>query len=157
MHHYASTSYWTSFCRTVFGHREPQSDPLIPFHQDHKLHMLRSLWGAAQMGHFWGPQSPYIWVHFWRNVRRIGSYILSSSLLLGSKQRISSDFGNQRYIIGVIDTGCICGVMRLPPEDYCFSWLGMGDDKILGGGPYRWVSTGINSLDMRLVWSFRLP
>ena len=49
------------------------------------LPMLRSLWCAAQMGHFWGPQSPYIWVHFWRNVLRIGSYILSLSLQLGSK------------------------------------------------------------------------
>ena len=54
------------------------------------VHMLRSLWCAAQMGHFWGPQSPYIWVHFWRNVLRIGSYILSSSLQLGSKQCISA-------------------------------------------------------------------
>ena len=34
----------------------------------------------------------------------------------------------------VIDTGCIYGVMRLPPRDYCNGWLGMGDDKILGGG-----------------------
>ena len=24
--------------------------------------------------------------------------------------------------------------MRLPPGDYCNGWLGMGDDKILGGG-----------------------
>ena len=94
------------------------------------LHMLRSLWCAAQMGHFWVPQSPYIWVHFWQNVLRIGSYILSSSLQLGSKQHISSDFGNQRYLIGVIDTGCICGVMgvmRFPPGDYCDGWLGIGD------------------------------
>ena len=121
------------------------------------LPILRSLWCAAQMGHFWGPQSPYIWVHFWQNVLRIGSYILSSSLQLGSKQRISGDFGNQRYLIGVIYTMCICGVMRLPPGDCCDGWLGMGDDKILGGGPYRWVSTGINSLNMGLVWSFRLP
>ena len=121
------------------------------------LHMLRSLWCAAQMGHFWGPQSPYIWVHFWQNVLRIGSYILSSSLQLGSKQRISSDLGNQRYLIGVIDTGCICRVMRLPPGDYCNSWLGMGDDMILTGGPYRWVSMGTNSLDMGLVWSISLP
>ena len=75
-----------------------------------------------------------IWVHFWRNVLRIGSYISSSSLQLGSNQHISSDFGNQRYLIGVIDTGCICRVMRLPPRDYCNGWLGMGDDKILGGG-----------------------
>ena len=49
---------------------------------------------------------------------------------------MSSDFGNQRYLIGVIDTGCICRVMRLPPGDYCNGWLGMGDAKILGGGPY---------------------
>ena len=86
------------------------------------------------MGHFWGPQSPYIWVHFWRNVLRIGSYISSSSLQLGSNQRISSDFVYQIYLIGVIDTGCICGVMRLTLGDYCNGWLGMGDDKILGGG-----------------------
>ena len=58
------------------------------------LYMLRSLWCAAQMGHFWGPQSLYKWVHFWKNVLRNGSYILSSSLQLGSKQPISSDFGN---------------------------------------------------------------
>ena len=51
----------------------------------HHLGLMRSLWCAAQMGHFWGSQSPYIWVHFWRNVLRIGSYILSSSLQLGSK------------------------------------------------------------------------
>ena len=101
------------------------------------LHMLRSLWCAAHMGHFGGPQSPYIWVHFWWNVlRRIGSYIWSSSLQLGSKLRISSDFGNQRYLIGVIDTGFISRVMRLPPGDYCNGWLGMGDDKMLGGGPW---------------------
>ena len=105
------------------------------------------------MSHFWGPQSPYKWVHFWWNVLRNGSYILSSSLQLGSKQPISSDFGNQRYLIGVIDTGCIYGVMRLPPGDYCSGWLGMGDDKILGGGPYRWGSMGINPLDMGLFWS----
>ena len=98
------------------------------------LHMLRSLWCAAQMGHFGGPQGPYLRVHFFRNVLRIGFYILSSSLQLGSKQRISSDFGNQRYLIGVIDIGCICGVMWLPPGDYCNGWLGMGDDKIFGGG-----------------------
>ena len=55
-------------------------------------------------------------------------------LQLGSNQHISSDFGNQRYLIGVIDTGCICRVMRLPPRDYCNGWLGMGDNKILGGG-----------------------
>ena len=77
------------------------------------------------------PESLHIWVHFWRNVLRIGSYISSSSLQLGSNQRISSDFGNQRYLIGVTDTGCWCRVMRLPPGDYCNSWLGMGDDKIL--------------------------
>ena len=57
--------------------------------QDHPgwgaLPMLRSLWCATQMGHFWGPQSSYIWVHFWRNVLRIGSYISSLSLQLGSK------------------------------------------------------------------------
>ena len=38
--------------------------------------------------------------------------------------------------------------MRLPPGDYCNSWLVLGDDKILGGGPYRLVSTGIISLDI---------
>ena len=49
------------------------------------LPMLRSLWCADRMGHFCGPQSPHIWVHFWQNVLRIGSDILSSSLQLGSK------------------------------------------------------------------------
>ena len=88
---------------------------------------------------------------------RIGSYILSSSLQLGSKQRISSKFDNQIYLIGVIDTGCICGVIRLPPGDYCNDWLGMGDDKILGGASIQMVSTGIISLHMGFVWSFRLP
>ena len=88
--------------------------------------------------------------HFLKR-KRMGSYILSSSLQLGSKQRISSNFGNQGYLIGVIDTGFICGVMRLPLGDYCNGRLGMEDDKILGGGPYRWVSTGINSLDVGLV------
>ena len=38
----------------------------------------------------------------------------------------------KRYLIGVIDTGCFCGVMRLPPGDCCDGWLGMGDDKMLG-------------------------
>ena len=85
-------------------------------------------------GSLLGTPESLLWVHFWQNVLRIGCYILSSSLHLGSKQRISSDFGNQRYLIGVIDTGCICGVMRLPPGDYFDGWLGMGDDKILGGG-----------------------
>ena len=43
-----------------------------------------------------------------------------------------SDFGNQRYSIGVIDTGCICRVMHHLdcPGDYCNGWLGMGDDKM---------------------------
>ena len=26
-----------------------------------------SLWCTAQMDHFWGPLSPYIWVHIWLN------------------------------------------------------------------------------------------
>ena len=55
---------------------------------------------AAKMGHFWGPQNPhYIWVHFQQNVLRIGSYILSSSLQLGFKQRIFRDYGHQRHLI----------------------------------------------------------
>ena len=81
-----------------------------------------------------GRHGRYRCLWYGRNVLRIGSYILSSFLQLGFKQRLSSDFCNQRYFIGVIDTGCICRVMRLPPGDYCNSWLGMGDDKILGGG-----------------------
>ena len=55
-------------------------------------------------------------------------------------------FGNQRCLIGVIDTGCICGVMRLPPGDYCNGWLGMGDDKILGGGSIQMGLHGDNFL-----------
>ena len=43
-----------------------------------------------------------------------------SSLQLGLKQRISGDYGNQRYLIGVTDTERIYGVMRLHP-------LGPGD------------------------------
>ena len=77
---------------------------------------------------------------------RIGSYILSSSLQLGSKQRISSEFDNQIYLIGVIDTGCICGVIRLPPGDYCNDWLGMGDAKILGGASIQMGLHGDNFL-----------
>ena len=48
------------------------------------------------------PQGPYIWVHFWWNVLRIGSYILSSSLQLGFKQHISSNCGNHRYLVAVV-------------------------------------------------------
>ena len=100
------------------------------------LHMLRSLWCVAQMGHFLRPQSPFIWVHFWRNVVRIESNILSLSLQLEFKQRISSNCGNQRYLTGVTDTGCIYGVMWSPPGDYCNGWLNMGGNKILDGFPW---------------------
>ena len=78
--------------------------------------MLRSLWCAAQMGHFWGPQSPYIWVHFWRNVLRIGSY------------HRPYNWGPNSVFPAILvtrDTGCICGVMRLPPGDCCNGWLGI--------------------------------
>ena len=36
--------------------------------------------------------------------------------------------------------------MRLPPGDYCNGWLGMGDDKILGGGSIQMGLHGDNFL-----------
>ena len=36
--------------------------------------------------------------------------------------------------------------MRLPPGDYCNGWLGMGDDKILGGGSIQMGLHGDNVL-----------
>ena len=105
------------------------------------IHMLRSLWCAAQMGHFWGPQSPLICVHFQQNVLRTGSYILSSSLQLAFKQHIFRDYCNQRYLIGVTDTGWIYRVIQLPPEDPCNGWLSMGhDNKFLRHGGYLVIS-----------------
>ena len=76
-------------------------------------------WCAAQMDHFL-PQSPGIWVHFLRNVLRKWSYILPSTLRVGFKQRIFSNFGNWRCLIRVI--GCRYEVMRLSPGDYSHGW-----------------------------------
>ena len=85
-------------------------------------------------------------------------YFLIIPTSMGSKRCICNDFGNQRYLIGVIDTGCICGVMRLPPGDYCNGWLGMGEDKILGGGSIQMGLHGDKLLRHgACVWSIRLP
>ena len=111
-------------------------------------HMLSSLWCAAQMGHFWGPQSPYIWIHFWRNVLKIGSFILSSSLQLGFKQRISSGevLGPYRWV----STGDTflrhwdCLVLSSPLEhSIAIPSMGVSNLHFVRWGPGRiWAQSG---------------
>ena len=98
-----------------------------------QLHMLRSQWSATQMDRFGGHQSPYILVHFRWNVIRNGSYNISSSLQLGFKQCISTDFGNRRCLTVLNKTGWITTWGLL-------SWLAEG--RGIGWIPYRWVSFG---------------